>query len=304
MLILVMMVPALSPVKYFSNLGDNMFMNVILVLILLFQSSLALASDHRKDARYVEDGIVYEFKNVPNYDSKGELMYYTGEISISTVEGETILMSRTNHSPGCASDFPAINTLNVPVLPKFPSEKGKKRTFIAFCGSNSGRHSTLRLYDPHFGFVEAIDFFNGPVRIRESESALYFVVNYREFVDLSHQVGYLALMHFYYPVVYELTTSVWSALNVSVSISNSERSKEIYWELLEDSKDFYSEDLSDLDRLANSARILAISILSGDKENYCRESMKFTNKPLQYIQEILINQHGRDFTFTFNCQEK
>ncbi len=87
---------------------------LILFFIVFFQSSPAIAYIDSSHYKYVEGNSVYEYKIIPKYDSKGKLMYYTGEISVTDKSGEPVLMSRVDQSPVCG-DFPAISALKVPL---------------------------------------------------------------------------------------------------------------------------------------------------------------------------------------------
>ncbi len=87
---------------------------VILFLIVFFQGSPAIAYIDSSHYKYVEGDFVYEYKEIPKYDNKGKLMYYTGEISVTKKNGEPVLMSRVNQSPGCEQAVQTVhqNALN------------------------------------------------------------------------------------------------------------------------------------------------------------------------------------------------
>tara|TARA_R110001599_G_scaffold16053_3_gene65980 strand:+ start:522 stop:1256 length:735 start_codon:yes stop_codon:yes gene_type:complete len=233
--------------------------------------------------RLVDNGVIYEFFTIPVYDDNKEFMYNTGKISVSRTNGETISMAKYNQSPGCGSDFPAIQIQEVPLAANVASPKQKKQKFIVFCGSNDGRHKTLRFYNPHFGFVSAVDFFDGPIDVRESESKINLIINHK---DYFHSINKIVS----YPLVYELRSN---GLSIETSLDYSENSKSIYASVLEGN---HKNDESTM------IRKLIASAFSEDKAEYCD---RFLNNPKRIAKLIKNEIEKKLHRFnTPNCEGK
>ena len=258
---------------------------LVLSFIIFFQGCLAMASSEDSHGKYFDGGFVYEFKEIPKHGGSGEFLYNIGRISVFDKDGKLVSMSLYNQSPGCGDDFSTIRSLKIPLSPLF-SSKNKKQNFIIFCGSNGGRHKTLRLYNSKFGFVSAIDFFDGPINLIESEKELHLVINHKKYFKSVRRL-------ISFPVVYKLTSNL---VSVSLSVSNSKRSNEIYKIILVNDSGKPTDNISDL------FRALIASMFSDDKESYCRASTEIAKNRFQSIQEDLENTLGRKFTF--NCSGK
>ena len=266
---------------------------------------------------YVEGEVVYEYRKIPLHhrDRYGGSI---GEIIISK-KGELILMTQFNWMPDCETSFPfpAISALEIPMYTELNSEY-KTNRFIIFCGSNGGRNLTLRFYSPGFGFVNAINFLNGPVEIIRDEPDLYLVVYYKQNFSL--------FGGFTYPVVYKITSDYF---NISTAVSYSEKAREIYQSSLEytSSLEFTSsmeytingkDELSIRKDILSVARNLTISIVSEDQETYCAQLTKLRAidaekdvfrerthemiaKGIEEIKRVLEIKLSKPFTF--DCAE-
>ena len=157
----------------------------------------------------------------------------------------------------------------------------------------------MRFYKPHFGFVNAINFFDGPIEIVRDKLDLYLVVYYKQYRAFG---GF-----FVYPIVYKVTSD---SFNISTSISHSEKAGEIYKASLEHTikgKDAYS-----------IIRNITISMVSEDQKTYCAQLKKIRAidieksrfkeyvheviaKDIAEIKEILAVKLGKKITF--DCAE-
>ena len=221
---------------------------------------------------YVEDGIVYEYRKILLHYTDHDLGH-VGEIIISK-KGKLILMTQSSWMPVCESSFPAISALEVPLHTGL-NDSGKTYRFIIFCGSDGGRRNSLRFYNPRFGFVNAINFFDGPIEIVRDKLDLYLVIYYKQYRVITG--GF-----FTYPIVYKVTSDYF---NISTSISHSEKAREIYKESLA-----YTINGKD----ANSIiRNITISMVSEDQKTYCAQLKKIraidTEKSSfkDYVHEVI-----------------
>ena len=245
---------------------------------------------------YVEDGVVYEYRTIPLHYTDHDIGYI-GEVIISK-KGKLILMTQFNWMPVCETSFPAISALEVPLHISL-HDGDKTDRFIIFCGSDGGRRNSLRFYKPHFGFVNAINFLDGPIEIVRDKLDLYMVVYYKQYRVFG---GF-----FVYPIVYKVTSD---SFNISTSISHSEKAEEIYKASLEytiKGKDAYS-----------IIRNITISMVSEDQKTYCAQLKKIRAidieksrfkeyvheviaKDIAEIKEILAAKLGKKITF--DCAE-
>ena len=165
-----------------------------------------------------------------------------------------MLMTQFNWMPVCETSFPAISALEVPLHTRL-HDGDKTGRFIIFYGSDDGRRNSLRFYKPLFGFVNAINFLDGPIEIVRDKLDLYLVVYYKQYRIFS---GF-----FVYPIVYKVTSD---SFNISTLISHSEKAREIYKASLEytiEGKDAYS-----------IIRNITISMVSEDQKTYCAQLKK------------------------------
>ncbi len=232
----------------------------LLAVVMIMHNALAFASsDDETHTLLVKDGLLYEYERLPFHDDSGTLMYYGGKISVSNSKGDVLLVDRYAQSPGCAPDLPPISVIHVPSSAYPLAAKKHKRPFIVFCGSHEGKHKTLRFYDPHVGFISAIDFFTGPVYVREysldggdAGSKVMFVVTPDEyFTSINRKV--------YYPIVYELNAT---GLGLEWSLDTSTAAAEIYREWLTRYRETDNDD-------ASLIRGLIVQALLGDTLRYC-----------------------------------
>lgn len=126
-------------------------------------------------------GFNYSYKKVAVKNKKtGVIDYYNGEIRVEDARGELQYFERTGYIPGCGDKIAPVSVLNLSYT-NFPGvlNSDKKRDFILFCGNTSGRHFTVRIYQPYLGFVSAMDFQDGPVDMFLDEDGIYHArVNY------------------------------------------------------------------------------------------------------------------------------
>ena len=264
--------------------------NLFVIFFLQFNQQFSYADVINE--QYIKDGVVYEFKAITKYDAKGLKMYDTGVITISSEEGELISMSRYGHSPipGCKK-VPPISSLNIPLLPgiEFGERQVKKTNFILFCGSYTGRHKTLRFYNPDFGFVSAIDFFDGPVELIKSDSGITIIINYKTYFSSVAKTVY-------YPIMFNLYSNI---LDIEMSADYSKKSKAFYAKKLQASifRMKNSLSLSEHGHPSDLVRVLILSLLSKDKNNYCDVSKLINNNELYKIQEEIKEKLGNHFNF-------
>ena len=260
---------------------------MFLFLCLQFNPTLTHADNDNE--QLIKDGIVYEFQSVPKYDLKGIKMYGTGLIKVSSEEGQLISLSRYTHSPNsCETGYPAISSLDIPLLPSLVyGPKVRETNFIVFCGSSGGRHSTLRFYKPNFGFVSAIDFFDGPVNVKKNESGVTAVI--------SHRTYFFSYMS---DVYYSIMFNVYSnGLDIELVADFSEKSKAFYAETLQASlpRLKLSSTRSERVHYAELARVLIYAQLSEDEKIYCEVSEKIPNNKLYKIQKRIKEKLSNHF---------
>ena len=167
---------------------------------ILILSSISLFTSHvcaeeSIKSTLIHKGYKYEYSKIPVEREKesADIEYY-GVISVKNREGFEIYKNMTNSPSGCEGNFPAISTISL----------GKeKREFVVFCGSDGGRHNTLRIVKPYSGIIAQLDFGN-TVRLTPRNNNSYDAVVFNEFHlsapdDAGHGLGW-----FYLPVFYEL----------------------------------------------------------------------------------------------------
>ncbi len=229
-------------------------------------------------------------------------MYYTGQISllrkrsITSKEGitrpnkewdwdEPKFLLRTKQTPGCKGDFPVISPIEVP----FSVDESRTKKLIVFCGSDNGRHNTLRFYDRLGPVFSPIDFYDGPVDVKEDESGIYFTITHKEYFKSIEST-------IHYPFVYRLILPrYWQN---PLNVVETSKSRELYRNLLE------TENKSS-DDMTYFLRSLIFLTLSRDKENYCKQfrQQSINKNKLQAIQEDLEINLGNKLekSFLYNC---
>lgn len=102
-----------------------------------------------QDERLESDGYKYEYQSVPAlHPTSKMLMFYTGRIVVSRVSNQQIVYEEnTMMQPGC-DGFAPISKLSfsVPIARLLGGDPKKDRTLTVLCGSNSGRHPTIKIF--------------------------------------------------------------------------------------------------------------------------------------------------------------
>ncbi len=134
--------------------------SVVLFLCQLFVISPAFGKPEpsKQDARLESGGYLYEYQSVPVYHpTSKELMYYTGRIAVTRIANQQVIYEENDtFPPGMCDGFPTISKLLFKVSrSRLLGGKPKEdRELIVLCGSNTGRHKTIKV------------FFFGPMRLR------------------------------------------------------------------------------------------------------------------------------------------
>lgn len=145
---------------------------VVLFLCQIFIGPIASGEPASKDrnASLEVDGYKYEYQSVPVFDTTKKLMYYTGRIVVTgIVNQKDIYKENITLQPGMCDEFPPISKLpfKVPVSRVLGGDPKNDRTLTVLCGSNSGRHQTIKVFffGPGGLRTTALDFENSKPNI-------------------------------------------------------------------------------------------------------------------------------------------
>lgn len=172
---------------------------VVLFLCQLLVISPAFGNPEpgKQDARLESGGYEYEYQSDPVYQTTSkELMYYTGRIAVTRIANQQVIYEENDtFPPGMCSGFPAISKLlfKVPVSRLLGGNPKEDRELIVLCGSNSGRHKTIKVFfDGPMGLrVTALDFENTRPNISAiSGGGIYESVVYRRVMFDDVEPGY------------------------------------------------------------------------------------------------------------------
>jgi len=224
-------------------------------------SVLAQNADTSRNAQLTHDGIVYEYKSIPHLDSNGQPMYYTGEMSGKRNGKELEFFQKTQQSPGCDGNFPAISMIDIP-----HQKTAGTQTYVIFCGSYEGRNNTLRFYVPGQGVTSTINVNNFMPAISKEKNDTDITI-YREIWpnSISAKISY--------PVIYKIFSDQYVIKLVQLDKNNEINIREKYQSLLD--KTQYPET-----RDWVVARNLIILSLSGDEGAYCSLAKMVNNAEL------------------------
>ena len=170
----------------------------IFLFFLIMFSSWDVIADNAINT-LMNEGYVYSYEKIPVY-MKGtkKLMFYKGKISVLDPSGINVFLSDSDYSPGCEGEISPISIINVNMNDLSVLGKSHTKKIIVFCGSISGRHNTIRLFQPKVGFVSFLDFLDGPVKLNIDSDGVYSAEVYYKFYMKS-----LKLM-INFPVYYRL----------------------------------------------------------------------------------------------------
>jgi len=236
--------------------------SVLMIAVFVCEASaLAQESDTGSNAQLTHDGIVYEYKSIPHLDSNGQPMYYTGEMSGKRNGKELEFSQKTQQSPGCDGDFPAISMIDIPHQKTVGTQ-----TYVLFCGSYGGRNNTLRFYVPDQGVTSTINVNNFMPAISKEENGTEITIHREIWLNaISAKVSY--------PVIYKIFSEQYVIKLVPIDKNNEIAIREKYKLLLDKAR--YPET-----RDWVVARNLIILSLSGDEEAYCSLARMVNNAEL------------------------
>jgi len=233
-------------------MGTHNVQNLIAAATLAFALNPGAAAQEKSLDRHEQltyDGVVYEYKSIPKWDSDGKLMYYIGQMSGRRRAGELEFFQKTDQSAGCDMDFPAISLIDVP-----HKKIAHKKTYVLFCGTYDGRQNSLRFYSPDLGIVSSFNFGNH-TPIISKDNNIVELTHFREIWPKSISPKVV------YPTIYNVVSDGYS-----VEIIKKD-SREISTQAK------YKKLLVDVDsptvRNWNIARNLITLSFIDDKESYC-----------------------------------
>jgi len=228
-------------------------------------SALAQESDSASNAQLTHDGIVYEYKSIPHLGSNGQVMYYTGQLSGKRNGTELEFFQKTQQSPGCDGNFPAISMIDVPHQKTVGTQ-----TYVLFCGSYGGRHNTLRFYVPGQGVTSTINVNNFIPAISKEKNGTEITIHREIWLNaISAKISY--------PIIYKIFSNRYVINLVPIDKNNEIAIKEKYQSLLDKTQCPETRDWV-------VARNLIILSLSGDEEAYC--SLAKTVNSAELFSEI------------------
>jgi len=250
--------------RWSAPLGARTAIAATTLALTVGSSVLAQEKEFDRNTRLTYDGVVYEYKAIPRWDNNGKFMYHTGQISGWHRVGELEFFQKTQQSPGCDMDFPAISLVDVP-----HQNSGHKKTFVLFCGSYAGRHNSLRFYSPNVGIVSSFDLGNFTPVIDKNDNSLELTY-YREIWPKSIS------SKFSYPTIYDIFHDGYS-VNLVKKNNADERTKLKYRRLL-----------GKIDGTVPRDRIVAENLIIfsmiDDQYNYCNIAKTINNGKI--IEEI------------------
>jgi len=233
------------------------FITVTALIFLLSLPALAQEQESNRDVQLTYDGVVYEYKAIPNRDSNGRLMYYTGQMSGKGYQGEPVFFQKTRQSPGCDKNFPAISLIDVPY-----QTVSDKKIYVLFCGTYSGKQNTLRFYDPELGMVSSFNLGNYAPVITQDGGVLDLII-YREIWPQSLDIRII------YPTIYNLYTHEGF---VKLIQKNDDIATRLKYEKILDAP-YYSTTNNRV-----VAEKLIILSLAGNNQKYCSLVGRFANQ--------------------------
>lgn len=102
-----------------------------------------------RNVRLESDGYRYEYQSVPVlHPVSKKLMFYTGKITVSSMSNQQVIYEEnTTIQPGC-DGFASISKLSfqVSVARLLGGDPKKDRMLTVLCGSNAGRHPTIKVF--------------------------------------------------------------------------------------------------------------------------------------------------------------
>jgi len=213
-------------------------------------SALAQKSGTGRNAQLTHDGILYEYKSIPHIDNNGQVMYYTGQMSGKRNRTELEFFQKTQQSPGCDGDFPAISIIDVPHQRTVGTQ-----TYVLFCGDYGGRNGTLRFYVPGQGITSTINV-NSFIPVISKENDDLEITIYREIWP--NAIG----AKISYPIIYKIFSDQYVVNFVPIDKNNEIAIGEKYKSLLDKTRHPETQGWV-------VAKNLIILSLSGDEEAYC-----------------------------------